>query len=292
LVEFFVFLPQMRMNPDTLVVRAQAAESSGFTGLALMDHLTPPLARRQPMFEAFSTAAWLLASTTTLKVGHLVLCDGFRSPAVLARQAVSLDHMSKGRFELGIGSGSTPNELVAFGLTSAGAASRIERLGETLEVLRLLWSGDVVEYQGAHHHLEGVSQLPTPLTTIPIVIGGTGSRTMELVARYADWWNVPTDQMDKLETMRGHARPARPSIQELVTLVPDDGSAGEVVEVARRRFGARSWPRGAVGSTGALIEHFGHLADLGVERVYTWFTDFAVPDTLERFQVVIDALTD
>jgi hypothetical protein len=92
--------------------------------------------------------------------------------------------------------------------------------------------------------------------------------------------------------MQGHAGPARPSIQELVTLVPDDGSADEVVDVARRRFGARSWPRGAVGSTGALIEHFGHLADLGVERVYTWFTDFAVPDTLERFQVVIDALTD
>jgi alkanesulfonate monooxygenase SsuD/methylene tetrahydromethanopterin reductase-like flavin-dependent oxidoreductase (luciferase family) len=291
-VEFFVFLPQMRMSPDALVERARAAESSGFTGLALMDHLTPPLARHQPMFEAFSTASWLLASTTTLKVGHLVLCDSFRSPAVLARQAVSLDHMSQGRFELGIGSGSTPKELAAFGLTNADARSRIERLGETLEVLRLLWSGEVVEYEGEHHRLEGVSQLPTPLTTIPLVIGGTGRRTMELVARYADWWNVPTDQMEKLETMRGHAGSARPSIQELVTLVPEDGSGDDVVEVARRRFGARSWPRGAVGSTGALIERYGQLADLGVERVYAWFTDFAVPDTLARFQIVIDALTD
>jgi len=289
-MEFFLFLPQMRMTPHALVQRAQAAESAGFTGIALMDHLTPPLAPGQPMFEAFTTATWLAAATNTLKVGHLVLCDSLRPPAVLARQAVSLDHVSGGRFELGIGSGSTPDELAAFGVTTATTGERISRLGETLEVLRRLWTGEVVSYRGTHHHLEEVSQLPTPLATIPIVIGGTGRRTMALVAEYADWWNVPGHELDRLESMRPLAGSARVSVQELVTWLPDDDSRDQVESLARRRFANPTWPRGAVGSVEGLIEQFGRLADRGAERVYAWFTDFAAPTTLEHFARVIDAL--
>ncbi len=290
-MEFFVFLPQMRMNPETLVERAQAAEEAGFAGITLMDHLTPPLAPGHTMFEAFVTATWLAANTRTLKLGHLVLCDGFRSPALLSRQAVSLDHMSGGRFELGIGSGSTPEELVRFGLPApATAGERIARLGETLEVLRRLWTGEVVTYHGSYHQLDRVSQLPPPLSKIPIVIGGTGQRTMELVAEYADWWNVPGHQLDQLEPKRKLAGCARVSVQELVTLVPDDDH-GDVVELARRRFGQYTWPRGAVGPTAEIIEHFHQLAGRGAERAYIWFTDFAVPSTLGRFSEVIAALS-
>src|SRR3954454_9840017 len=105
-VEFFLFLPPMRMTMDDLVARAAAAEAAGFAGMALMDHLSPPLAAGQPMYEALTTATWLAARTERLVLGHLVLCDGFRHPAVLARQAVTIDHASNGRFELGIGWGS------------------------------------------------------------------------------------------------------------------------------------------------------------------------------------------
>ena len=114
-MEFHLFLPQMRLGPDALTARAVAAEAAGFDGLALMDHLAPPGALEQPMYEAFTAATWLAAVTDRLRLGHLVLCDQFRHPAVLARQAVTLDHLSGGRFELGIGSGSTPAELAAFG---------------------------------------------------------------------------------------------------------------------------------------------------------------------------------
>src|ERR1700721_1211591 len=101
----------MRMSPAELVERAQAAEAAGFAGVALMDHLAPPQALDQPMFEAMTLATWLAAHTTRLTVGPLVLCDSFRHPSLLARQAVTLDHLSGGRYELAIGSGSTPNEL-------------------------------------------------------------------------------------------------------------------------------------------------------------------------------------
>lgn len=105
-LEFWLFLPQMRLTMDQLVARAQAAEAAGFAGIAGMDHLTPPLADDQPMFEAMITSAWLAGRTEDLAVGSLVLCDSFRHPAVLARQAVSIDHTSGGRFELGLGWGS------------------------------------------------------------------------------------------------------------------------------------------------------------------------------------------
>src|SRR5437660_5855313 len=139
-MEFHLFLPQLRMTVDAIVERAQAAEKAGFAGIAFMDHLAPPAAEGHPMFEAMATASWVAARTDRLVVGHLVLCDAFRHPAVLARQAVSLDHASGGRFELGIGSGSVPDELATFGGDVGGR--RVARLAETLDLVKLLWTGD------------------------------------------------------------------------------------------------------------------------------------------------------
>ena len=137
-------------------------ESAGFEGIAFMDHLVPPLAPDQPMWEAMSIASWVLANTTTLTVGHLVLCDSLRHPAVLARQATSLDHASGGRFELGIGSGSIPAELATFGVSTAGGAERTSRLAETLAILRGLWAGEAFDHAGEHFTLSGAMQRPTP----------------------------------------------------------------------------------------------------------------------------------
>src|SRR4051812_23302895 len=103
---FHLYLPQMRMSHEAIVDRALGAEAVGFEGVAFMDHLVPPLAADQDMWEAMTIAGWVLARTTRLMVGHLVLCDAMRHPAVLARQVTSLDHASGGRFELGIGWGS------------------------------------------------------------------------------------------------------------------------------------------------------------------------------------------
>jgi len=92
--EFWLYLPQMRLTMDQMAERARAAETAGFAGMAGMDHLAPPLAEQQPMFEAMVTNTWLAGCTSTLKVGSLVLCDSFRHPAMLAREAVTLDHAS------------------------------------------------------------------------------------------------------------------------------------------------------------------------------------------------------
>jgi alkanesulfonate monooxygenase SsuD/methylene tetrahydromethanopterin reductase-like flavin-dependent oxidoreductase (luciferase family) len=287
--EFHLFLPQLRMTLDQLVERAHAAEAAGFDGVALMDHLVPPGAEDKPMYEAMTAATVLALRTERLTVGHLVLCDAFREPAVLARQAVTIDHASGGRFELGIGAGSVPGELETFGI--GPVERRVSRLGETLEVLTRLWSGETVDHDGEFHRLRGARQLPVPTRRIPIVIGGTGPRMMELVSSYADWWNLPTDKGHRLEELRPAAGRARTSMQQIVGFIPDETRREEVTALTKRRFGWMAGPGPAVGTGAELVEHFGALRDRGVERVYTWFTDFAPPETLAAFGAdVIGAL--
>jgi alkanesulfonate monooxygenase SsuD/methylene tetrahydromethanopterin reductase-like flavin-dependent oxidoreductase (luciferase family) len=280
-LEFHLFLPQMRMSIDQLTERALAAEAAGFDGLALMDHLAPPMAEDQPMYEAIATAGWLLAKTSTLTVSHLVLCDGFRHPAILAKQAVTLDHASNGRFELGLGWGSVPAEFDMFGVFSTEAKARVARLSESLQIITALWAGEPVDFEGTHQQLRGASQQPTP-QNIPIIIGGSGPRTLALVRDHASWWNCPIHQLDRFDELRDSVGDARPSIQTMVTFAPDPATRDDVLALADRRFGAMSDQR-ITGDADAMLEGFAALESRGVQRVYTWMSDFADPDNLARF---------
>jgi alkanesulfonate monooxygenase SsuD/methylene tetrahydromethanopterin reductase-like flavin-dependent oxidoreductase (luciferase family) len=286
-----LYLPQMRMTHAAIVERAQAAEAAGFEGIAFMDHLAPPLAAEQEMWEAMSVAAWVLAQTTTLSSGHLVLCDALRHPAVLARQVTSLDHASGGRFELGIGWGSVPAELATFGTGSIEPAERVGRLAESLEVLHRLWSGEVVDHEGEHFTLVGAQQRPVPTRRIPITIGGVGKRTLGLVRAHADWWNVPVHELHRLDELREQVGDTRVSIQLRVALVDSAAERDEVLALDRRRFGDSPMHRGLVAGTAPeLAEHLTVLHGHGVDRVYAWFADFAPVATLDWFAEVLEAL--
>jgi len=281
--EFHLFLPQLRLSAADLVTRAQAAEAAGFTGIALMDHLTPPRAEDQPMAEAMVAATWIAAHTERLVVGHLVLCAAWRHPALLARQAATLDLASGGRFELGLGSGSTPDELDAFGVTGGSGRDRVERLDETLRIVTGLWTGEPVEFVGRFYRVHGGRQLPVPSRRIPIVVGGTGPATMQVVAEHATWWNVPVHQTDRWAERRAAAGPARVSLQQVVTFVAAGADRPATMEMARRRFGWVTPAGWAVGDGPALIDRFSASAADGVERFYLWFTDFAPTATLAAF---------
>jgi alkanesulfonate monooxygenase SsuD/methylene tetrahydromethanopterin reductase-like flavin-dependent oxidoreductase (luciferase family) len=279
-VEFNLFLPQMRLSFEQLVVRARAAEAADFVGMTGMDHLVPPQAEAQPMYEAVVTTTWLAAHTERMKLGSLVLCDAFRLPAVLARQAVSIDHASGGRYELGLGWGSAVDELATFGVGSTEPRERTARLRETLEVVRALWAGEVVDYDGHYHRLRGARQEPVPIGRIPIIIGGAGRTTLRLVREFADWCNIHVAQLGKLDELRSQIGDARVSIQEMVALVPDRGDRDRIETQARRRFG---FARPVIGSASELVDHYQRLAEQGIERVYTWFCDFAPPETIAAF---------
>jgi len=284
-MEFFLFLPAIRLPYERLVATARAAEAAGFTGMVGMDHLVPPAAEAQPMYEAMIISTWIAAHTERLKVGSLVLCDALRHPAVLAKQAVSLDHASGGRFELGLGWGSYQPDFDRFGVTPHTPRERVARLRETLEVITALWAGETVDYRGEYHRLEGASQAPRPLTDIPIVVGGAGPKTLAIVRDYAHWWNLDIRHQDKytgarFEQLRAQIGSARVSLQVMVGYLPAAEQRAEVTATAKRRFG---YAEPVIGTGGELVEYFGGLKAQGVERAYLWFCDFAPPATLAGF---------
>lgn len=279
-VEFNLFLPQMRMTFPQLVERAAAAEAAGFVGITGMDHLAPPMALDQPMYEAMVTTTWLAAHTRSMAVGSLVLCDAFRHPAMLARQCVSIDHASGGRFELGIGWGSVVDEFVTFGVGSTEPRVRVARLKESLEVMAALWSGESFDYTGEFFQLTAARQVPTPVAKIPVVIGGVGRKTLELVRDHADWWNVHIGHLDKIDALREQVGSARVSVQQMVALIPHGGDRAAITEQVTRRFG---YAAPVIGTSAELVDHFAAMGERGIERVYAWFCDFAHPDTLAAF---------
>jgi alkanesulfonate monooxygenase SsuD/methylene tetrahydromethanopterin reductase-like flavin-dependent oxidoreductase (luciferase family) len=284
-MEFHLFLPQMRTSFERLVQTAKAAEAAGFMGMAGMDHLVATGAEEQITYEAMTVNTWLAAHTKRLKVSSLVLCDAFRHPAVLAQQAVSLDHASGGRFELGIGWGSYANDFGYFGLQPNQPRDRVQRLRETLEVLKALWGGETVDYDGQFHHFARARQATIPLGKIPIIIGGGKPRTMALVREFADWWNLDIRYLEQydgeaFQALREQAGAARISIQEMIAYVPPGADRAGVTEIAMRRF---HYARPVIGTGAELVEHFQRRAGQGVERVYVWFCDFARPETLAGF---------
>ncbi|MFI6361311.1 LLM class flavin-dependent oxidoreductase [Nocardia sp. NPDC050630] len=275
--EWFLFLPQIKLRVEDIVERARVAEASGFDGIAFIDHLVAPGAEQLPLWEAMTVAAWVAARTERLRIGHLVLCDSFRPPAVLAKQAVTLQEASGGRFELGLGAGSVPHELAGFDITQDRAAARRDRLRRSLELLHQYW--------GAPNTV-GAVQVPRPSTPIPIVIGGTSAPMLDLVRGYATWWNLPAPQLNRLAELLPEIGSARVSIQQMVGFVGHNRDAGEVRAQSSRRFGHMG--EGLVaGDAAQLVAHFGDLVERGVERFYVWFTDFAAPRTLAEFGATV-----
>lgn len=274
MAEWFLFLPQVRLGIPDLVGRARAAEAAGFDGMALIDHLETPGAEHQGIWEAMTVATWLAAHTERLRIGHLVLCDAFRHPAVLAKEAVTLAAASGDRFELGLGWGSWPKEFDRFGLAGGDdPPARVARLRRTLGLLRQYWG----EADG-----DGVGQEPRPERRIPLVLGGTGKQTMDLVREHADWWNVPSHQLDRLPELLPTVGDVRVSIQQMVGFIGAAADRDEVTAVSTRRFGHLG--SGLVcGDPTELGEHFAALSARGVERFYVWFADFAEPATLAEF---------
>ena len=281
---FGLFLPQLRMDFATILERTLAAEAAGFDSVWLMDHLAAPAANDQDTFEGWTLAAALAARTETIRIGHLVTCDPFRHPALLAKMAATLDVISDGRLELGMGWGSVPDELTAFGIGAGSPRTRATRLRESLEILDLMFAGERFDYDGEHFTLRGAIGRPRPTQTPrpPVHIGGAGPQlTMPIVRDHADWWNCPSYAIDRLDEMIPQIGAARISTQHPVALAPDAASRDQVVSIGERRFGA--WG-GLIGGTAPEVaDALAAEAARGVEGFVVQFTDFGRPETIDHF---------
>ena len=162
--------------------------------ISAWDHLyeAPPAGGTMPHFEALTVLGALAADTERARLGCLVFYVGYRTPGVLAKAATTLDHLSGGRFELGLGAGWHDQEAKAFGYDFPSAGVRLDMLDEAAGVIRSLLTQERTTFVGKHFRVEDASCLPAPVQDrLPIWIGGVGERkTLRLVARHADGWNT------------------------------------------------------------------------------------------------------
>lgn len=161
--------------------KARKAEDLGYSTFLVADHLA----------EMFSPIPALVAaadSTTTLRVGTLVVNNDLRHPVLLARETAAIDLLTDGRFELGIGAGHMQSEYDEAGLVFDQGATRIDRLAESVAILKALWTGEQVTVLGQHYAVRGHRIYPVPVQRPgpPLLIGGNGRRLLSLAAREAD----------------------------------------------------------------------------------------------------------
>lgn len=282
-IRFGLFLPQIRMSFGEIEAKTLAAEALGFDTVWFMDHLAAPAMVEADCLEGWTLATAIAARTERIRLGHMVLCNEFRHPALLAKMAATLDQISGGRLDLGLGWGSVVDELRTFGVGGGGARTRSERLAETLEILELLFTGETAHYDGRHFRLDGGIARPRPVQDpLPIHIGGAGEKlTLPLVRRFANWWNCPSYGIDRLSELRPLAGNAKVSAQHPIGLVRDESERAGVEQSANRRFG--TWGGLRVGNAEEIAEALAAEVAIGVEGFVLQFHDFGAVDTLEAF---------
>jgi len=280
-----------------------AAADAGFTGIALMDHLIqiPQVGRAwEPIPEPWVTLGMLAGLDTELRLGTLVTPVTFCAPGVLAKAAATLDVLSNGRAFCGIGAGWWEREHAGFGLPFPPARTRLDLLEAAIETMRALWQPGTKEYQGDRVSLPETTCYPRPVSTIPVIVGGSGNRTLEIAARLGDGCNLPSDAATldaRLKVLRAQCQQAGRDPADVTVTVLDIPVVGRdrdhvasLVEALRGRVSAAAYARQH--HAGVAADHIGRyrqLAERGVATVFVALPDLSGPDDLARLAPIISA---
>jgi alkanesulfonate monooxygenase SsuD/methylene tetrahydromethanopterin reductase-like flavin-dependent oxidoreductase (luciferase family) len=186
-VEFGLVLPEGKAWQED--VEAFLPELAGhFKSLWMTDHF---FWDDNPTYEAWTTIAYMAARWPQFKIGPMVLGQGYRNPALLAKMAATLQSLTQGRFIMALGAGWKEDEYRAYGYGYPSPKVRLEQLEDALEIITRLWrEPGKVSYQGKHYSIQDAWCEPKPNPVPPLIVGGGGKKTMLLAAKHADWWNL------------------------------------------------------------------------------------------------------
>jgi len=255
------------------VAVAHEADALGFDSIWLFDHVeTEPVPTDEITFEAFVGLSALAVETARVRLGHLVLCAGYRNPALVAKMIATLDVVSGGRAELGLGAGWKQDEYIAYGWDFPPIGARMEALEDALEITTRMLGPERATYSGPSARVEDAINVPRGLQAprVPILVGGNGpNRTWRLAARYADELNL--DWFTPAEVAE-----ARPVIESRCDEVGRSPSTLRLsVNIGRPQSEPEGRPR---------VDVLRAYADAGVDRVMTLLRASATDDgALARF---------
>ncbi len=292
---------------DEILRSGRRAAETGWDGLWFADHFMPFTGDADgPVHEVWSTLSALAVVTDGftspatgegVRLGPLVCGNTYRHPAVLLKQAVTTDHLAKGRVVLGLGAGWQENEHIAYGLEFGSFTDRFERLEEALQVIRGLLGDAPFSFDGERYHTVEAPLSPAPVGRLPILLGGGGEKkTLRMVAQYADEWNVwgePDLMAQKGAVLDQHCErldrdPAaiERSAVALLFLTDSEADAAAIRE--------RGLPRPSmVGTPAQLRDQMAAYAEAGVDEVivpdFTLGEGAAKDEVLDRFLVEVAA---
>lgn len=277
-------------------VRTVAGEADrlGFAGIALMDHLIqiPQVDRAwAPIPEPWVTLGTLAALGTDLRLGTLVTPVTFRSPGITAKAAATLDVLTGGRAFVGVGAGWWEREHEAYALSFPSPSERLDALERGIETMRALWAPGTKAYDGDLVSSPETTCYPRPVGAIPVIVGGTGARTLRIAATLGDAANVPSTQpgLDThIANLRGHSATVRVTVLDLPTVGLDRDDTWARVERLRGRSAAAVYAERTHAGTGAeQRDRYGALADAGVDTVFVALADLESAEDLERLAPVL-----
>jgi F420-dependent oxidoreductase-like protein len=282
---------------ETMTRVAQAADELGFTSAWLVDHFhTIPRPSQEITFECWTTTAAVARDTRRIRIGQLVTCNGYRNPALLAKMASTVDVLSHGRLNFGIGAGWHEHEYRGYGYEYPDAPTRLRYLREAVQVIRAMWTQEEASFEGKYYQLHGAINQPKGVQKphIPMLIGGSGEQvTLKLVAQYGDACNVNGDLATiqrKFAILKQHCETVGRDYESIHRTITGFCSIGETDEQAWAKVPQALLSRVGnqingtlIGSPDTIRKGLAELEAAGVQEVILGFFDILHPDTLRFF---------
>lgn len=286
-IRFGVHTGPQNCTYDDLVRIWRYADAAGFYWISIWDHFYPAMISPQDAsgtcLEAVSCMTALAAETERVRVGSLVFCVPYRHPAVLANAMVTVDHVSGGRMELGLGAGWSQIEFDAYGIPFLPIKDRLDQLEEAVHIIRGLLTQETTTFEGKYYRVVEARCEPKPLQArARIWLGGMGEkRLLRMVAKYADGWNVPFIGPDvfraKNTILTGWCEKERRDPAAVIRTVNlglalgrDEGDAQRKREGLQLQFGSALGflePGMLIGTPQQVIDRVGEYVDAGAEWI-------------------------
>jgi F420-dependent oxidoreductase-like protein len=293
-IEFAFWSPQAGATVKTLLDRAEMAERLGYHSFWLVDHFWTLGLPDVDLLEAMAMMSALAARTERVRIGTLVLCNSFRNPALLAKSLTTIDRISNGRLEVGLGAGWMEQEYRAYGYEFPSVGTRLRQLEESLQILKAMFTENRATFKGRYYTVADAPNNPKPVQKPhpPITIGGAGEKVMlRLVAKYADRWNCPAGYRDfkkTLSVLHEHCRavardPKEITVSEqlMVCIGANKVEADQKWEMAK---GRKPFSFTAVkGTPDEVIKQLRERVAWGITMFTIMFADMAPPQTVELF---------
>lgn len=263
-------------------------EEMGYDWISGQDHFYTQRAAGAGSFEAVVCHSALAALTRRVRVGCLVYSAGYRHPAVLANSLVTIDHLSNGRLEVGIGAGWYEDEYRAYGIPFEPFAVRLRRMTETIEILRALWSNEYTDYEGEYYTLRAARCDPKPVQSAPrIWVGAKGPNALLAAARFGDGWNANFMSLDEFGRSSAYVREHAPAPRTIGATVPLILSEGDTFErTLHNRYGITAEemrPATLSGSPAHVADKVGRYAEQGADWIILAVRPPFDLDELQRF---------